>query len=58
MNLQTTKPRARMTVVLGKPAWRVTFPGLPTGFVGKTLDSALGVAYRCRLARITGRRDA
>ncbi|WP_163012807.1 hypothetical protein [Burkholderia stabilis] len=58
MNLQTTKPRARIVSTFGKPAWRVTFPGLHTGFVGVTLDSALGVAYRCRLARITGRRDA
>jgi hypothetical protein len=58
MNLQTTKPRARIVYSYGKPVWRLTFPGSHTGFVGSTLDAAIAVAYRCRLARITGRRDA
>jgi hypothetical protein len=70
MNLQTTKPKARFVrrqafVMMGRGGmfvdddhWRVTFPDSPTGFTGRTLEGAVAVAYRGRLARITGRRDA
>lgn len=58
MNLQTLKPRARITHSYGKPVWRVTFPDSPTGFISRTLDGAVAVAYRCRLARLIGNKDA
>lgn len=70
MNLQTVKPRARRvsyTVgaamsAYGEAAekielWRVTFPGWSVGFCGSTIEGAVELAYKNRLARITGQRE-
>jgi hypothetical protein len=59
MNLQTVKPRARCIIQAdGRPVWKVRFPGWEPKFVSSKLGVAVAMAYRCRLVRITGRRDA
>lgn len=67
MNLQTIKPRARLVrrvkcaVVWGSGSstevmelWRVFFPGSNVGACGGTIAAATELAYRARLAYLTG----
>lgn len=61
MNLQTVKPRARWSPSPhgNRPdSWRVRFPDSHIHFVAGTLDKAVEMAYRLRLVRLIGRRDA
>lgn len=58
MNLQTTKPRARlMRDIEGSQYWRVKFP-CGTAGLAADLKVAIGAAYRHRLASVVARRSA
>lgn len=56
MNLQTTKPRARIVDMAGTPVWRVVFPGDRFPFHGFTLGAALRTAHASRLYSQTWRK--